>query len=109
MVLTLKVSHRKLPAAESHLTSCAGVTSVESVMYNSTAQQWERLLEPGRDGQPALVRISLGMVNVTQVLENMEETPLITEGRFSGSFSYFSSVQSVFVLLTVVYCRCQHR
>ena len=86
MVRTSKVSHCKLPAVESHLTSCAGVTSVESVMYNSCVQQWERLLEPGKDGQPALVRISLGMVNVTQVLENMEETPLITEGRFFWVF-----------------------
>ena len=94
MVLTLKVSHCKLSAAKSHLTICAGVTSVESVMYNSLVQQWERLLEPGTDGQPALVRISLGMVNVTQVLENMEETPLIIEGRFSSVFQllFFFSI-----------------
>ena len=49
-------------------------------MYNSTLNQWERLLEPGETGKPVQISLRLGTVDMTQVLDNMEETPLVTEG-----------------------------
>ena len=52
-------------------------------MYNSSVNQFERLLELGEGGRPALVNFSVGKVDMTQVIDNMEEVPLVTEGEES--------------------------
>ena len=52
-------------------------------MYNSSVNQFERLLELGEGGRPAQVKFSVGMVDMTQVIDNMEEVPLVTEGEDS--------------------------
>ena len=49
-------------------------------MYNSSVNQFERLLELGEGGRPAQVNFSVGKVDMTQVIDNMEEVPLVTEG-----------------------------
>ena len=52
-------------------------------MYNSSVNQFERLVELGEGGRPALVKFSVGKVDMTQVIDNMEEVPLVTEGEES--------------------------
>ena len=52
-------------------------------MYNSSVNQFERLLELGEGGRPAQVNFSVGKVDMTQVIDNMEEVPLVTEGEES--------------------------
>lgn len=52
-------------------------------MYNSSVNQFERLLELGEGGRPAQVKFSVGKVDMTQVIDNMEEVPLVTEGEES--------------------------
>ena len=52
-------------------------------MYNSSVNQFERLLELGEGGKPAQAKFSVGKVDMTQVLDNMEEVPLVTEGEES--------------------------
>ena len=66
-----------------------GVTAMECVMYNSRANQWERLLEPGPGGQPAKMNISIESVNMTQVHDNMEEIPIVTDGK-ATEFAFYS-------------------
>ena len=53
-------------------------------MYNSSVNQFERLLELGEGGRPAQVNFSVGKVDMTQVIDNMEEVPLVTEGEESS-------------------------
>ena len=52
-------------------------------MYNSSVNQFERLFELGEGGRPAQVKFSVGKVDMTQVIDNMEEVPLVTEGEES--------------------------
>ena len=52
-------------------------------MYNSSVNQFERLLELGEGGRPVQVNFSVGKVDMTQVIDNMEEVPLVTEGEES--------------------------
>ena len=52
-------------------------------MYNSSVNQFERLVELGEGGRPAQVKFSVGKVDMTQVIDNMEEVPLVTEGEES--------------------------
>ena len=50
-------------------------------MYNHHINRWERFLEPcGEGGHPAEVSFMIGKVDMTQVLDNMEEIPIATEG-----------------------------
>ena len=53
------------------------------MIYNSSVNQFERLLELGEGGRPAQVNFSVGKVDMTQVIDNMEEVPLVTEGEES--------------------------
>ena len=55
-------------------------------MYNSSVNQFERLLELGEGGRPALVKFSVGKVDMTQVIDNMEEVPIVTEGKRNSPF-----------------------
>ena len=58
-----------------------GKASVEAVMYNHHINRWERFLEPCGEGRhPAEVSFMIGQVDMTQVLDNMEEIPIATEG-----------------------------
>ena len=52
-------------------------------MYNSSVNQFERLVELDEGGKPAQVKFSVGKVDMTQVIDNMEEVPLVTEGEES--------------------------
>ena len=52
-------------------------------MYNSSVNQFERLVELGEGGRPAQVNFSVGKVDMTQVIDNMEEVPLVTVGEES--------------------------
>ena len=52
-------------------------------MYNSSVNQFERLFELNEGGRPAQVNFSVGKVDMTQVIDNMEEVPLVTEGEES--------------------------
>ena len=55
-----------------------GSTCVESVIYNSTVNQWERLLEPASEKVvPIRVNFMVGKVDTTQVVDNMEEIPIV--------------------------------
>ena len=65
------------------LSPSPGSVSLESVIYNSSVNQFERLLELGEGGRPAQVNFSVGKVDMTQVIDNMEEVPLVTEGEES--------------------------
>ena len=49
-------------------------------MYNPMVNQFERLIELGEDGKPTQMKFSISKVDMTQVIDNMEEVPLITEG-----------------------------
>ena len=53
---------------------------MESVMYNPMVNQFERLIELGEGGKPTPMKFSISKVDMTQVIDNMEEVPLITEG-----------------------------
>ena len=55
-------------------------------MYNPTVNQFERLLELGEGGKPAKLKFSISKVDMTQVVDNMEEVPLITEGETNSVF-----------------------
>ena len=60
---------------------CLGTTSVESVIYNSDINQWERFLEPSFEkGIPNRISFMIGKVDMTQVVDNMEEIPIVAEG-----------------------------
>ena len=48
--------------------------------------QFERLLELGEGGKPAKLKFSISKVDMTQVVDNMEEVPLITEGETNSVF-----------------------
>ena len=50
-------------------------------MYNPMVNQFERLIELGEDGKPTQMKFSISKVDMTQVIDNMEEVPLITEGK----------------------------
>ena len=55
-----------------------GSTCVESVIYNSAVNQWERLLEPASEKVvPVRVNFMVGKVDTTQVVDNMEEIPIV--------------------------------
>ena len=43
--------------------------------------QFERLIELGEGGKPTQMKFSISKVDMTQVIDNMEEVPLITEGK----------------------------
>ena len=61
-----------------------GATLIESVVYNSAVNQWERLLELASE-KVAPVRFSflVGQVDMTQVVDNMEEIPIVGTGMYS--------------------------
>ena len=69
-----------------HASLLSGAASIESVMYNPTVNQFERLLELGEGGKPAKLKFSISKVDMTQVVDNMEEVPLITEGETNSVF-----------------------
>ena len=54
-------------------------------MYNPTVNQFERLVELGEGGKPTQMKFSISKVDMTQVIDNMEEVPLITEGNTRDS------------------------
>ena len=81
-----------------HASLLSGAASIESVMYNPTVNQFERLLELGEGGKPAKLKFSISKVDMTQVVDNMEEVPLITEGETNSVF--------FFLLFSI---RCQHQ
>ena len=54
-------------------------------MYNPTVNQFERLVELGEGGKPTQMKFSISKVDMTQVIDNMEEVPLITEGKTRNS------------------------
>ena len=56
-------------------------------MYNPTVNQFERLVELGEGGKPTQMKFSVSKVDMTQVIDNMEEVPLITEGNMRNSLS----------------------
>ena len=64
-------------------------------MYNPTVNQFERLLELGEGGKPAKLKFSISKVDMTQVVDNMEEVPLITEGETNSVFFFYFSRSDV--------------
>ena len=54
-------------------------------MYNPTVNQFERLVELGEGGKLTQMKFSISKVDMTQVIDNMEEVPLITEGKTRNS------------------------
>ena len=62
-------------------TEFKGTSSVESVIYNSALNQWERLLEPASEKVvPVKISFLIGKVDMTQVVDNMEEIPIAARG-----------------------------
>ena len=58
-----------------------GTAYVESVIYNSEVNQWERFLEPASEKVvPVKVSFMIGQIDMTQVVDNMEEIPIVAEG-----------------------------
>ena len=55
-------------------------------MYNPMVNQFERLIELGEGGKPTEMKFSISKVDMTQVIDNMEEVPLITEGKENSLF-----------------------
>jgi hypothetical protein len=58
-----------------------GTAYVESVIYNSEVNQWERFLEPASEKVvPVKISFMIGQIDMTQVVDNMEEIPIVAEG-----------------------------
>ena len=58
-----------------------GTAFVESVIYNSEVNQWERFLEPASEKVvPVKMSFMIGQIDMTQVVDNMEEIPIVAEG-----------------------------
>ena len=59
--------------------------AVESIIYNSNINHWERFLEPASEKElPTHMSFMLGKVDMTQVVENMDEIPIVAEGIYIG-------------------------
>ena len=79
-----------------------GTAYVESVIYNSEVNQWERFLEPASEKVvPVKVSFMIGQIDMTQVVDNMEEIPIVAE----GIYSYTAFLQDFSM---DKYCRYQH-